>query len=441
MLSRDAAFSARAWSTRESVRSRRRSSSSECARCDARVGAALLFGDLGARLIELGSQRVDLGLRGSGRADRRVFTRAARAAFLHELLLGARERGIRLDTRGLGSPVRLFERGALLRRALAEVVVALPVAHLRVEHHCDPEPEREALRPRGPERRRVEREVAALDGRRRHRRRVVEPPRREHETHLGAGDEPLHHAPAERPVGHQRPPQLTRRGPGEHSPAVETVERAHRGRHVADLEVPQHVGRDLDQRQQHLIRNCDVDTRVHVGQVTAHTPDLLLARARCSSRVLPRTLRTRQSLPEREVGMQAQREDLTLDTRGDCDTIDVTEHAQKFIANAGLRDGLCTVFVAHSTCAVTTIEFEPGCNADLARVMEQVAPTDDAWEHNERNADTNGHSHVRAAMMGPSVTVPFADGELLLGVWQKIVCIDFDDRPRQRRLVVQLLGI
>jgi secondary thiamine-phosphate synthase enzyme len=139
--------------------------------------------------------------------------------------------------------------------------------------------------------------------------------------------------------------------------------------------------------------------------------------------------------------MQAQREDLTLDTRGDCDTIDVTEHAQKFIANAGLRDGLCTVFVAHSTCAVTTIEFEPGCNADLARVMEQVAPTDDAWEHNERNADTNGHSHVRAAMMGPSVTVPFADGELLLGVWQKIVCIDFDDRPRQRRLVMQLLGI
>jgi len=133
--------------------------------------------------------------------------------------------------------------------------------------------------------------------------------------------------------------------------------------------------------------------------------------------------------------MQAQREDLTLDTRGDCDTIDVTEHAQKAIANAGLRDGLCTVFVAHSTCGVTTIEYEPGCNADLARVMEQVAPTD------ARNDDTNGHSHVRAAMIGPSVTIPFSDGELCLGVWQKIVCIDFDDRPRQRRLVVQLLGI
>jgi secondary thiamine-phosphate synthase enzyme len=139
--------------------------------------------------------------------------------------------------------------------------------------------------------------------------------------------------------------------------------------------------------------------------------------------------------------MQARREELMLDTRGDGDTHDVTEDAQKAIANSGLRDGLCTVFVAHSTCAVTTIEFEPGCNADLGRVMEQVAPIDDAWEHNARNADTNGHSHVRAAMIGPSVTVPFADGELCLGVWQKIACIDFDDRPRQRRLVVQLLGV
>ena len=113
--------------------------------------------------------------------------------------------------------------------------------------------------------------------------------------------------------------------------------------------------------------------------------------------------------------MQAQREELTLDTRGDGDTIDVTEHAQKTIANSGLQDGICTVFVAHSTCGVTTIEHEPGCNADFARVMEQLAPTDDPWEHNERNSDTNGHSHVRAAMIGPSVTVPFAEAELCLG--------------------------
>ena len=139
--------------------------------------------------------------------------------------------------------------------------------------------------------------------------------------------------------------------------------------------------------------------------------------------------------------MQAQREELTLDTRGDCDTIDVTEHAQKAIANAGLRDGLCTVFVAHSTCGVTTIEFEPGCNADLARVMEQVAPTDDDWEHNARNADTNGHSHVRAGDDRPVGDGAVRRRRAVLGTWQKIVCIDFDDRPRQRRLVVQLLGV
>jgi secondary thiamine-phosphate synthase enzyme len=138
--------------------------------------------------------------------------------------------------------------------------------------------------------------------------------------------------------------------------------------------------------------------------------------------------------------MRARHEEFTLDTQGDGDVIDVTAHAQKALDNAGLRDGLCTVFVAHSTCGVTTIEFEPGCNADLNRVLEHVAPQDDAWSHNSLNADTNGHSHARAALVGPSVTVPFVNGELVLGTWQKVVCIDFDDRPRSRRLVVQLLG-
>jgi secondary thiamine-phosphate synthase enzyme len=138
--------------------------------------------------------------------------------------------------------------------------------------------------------------------------------------------------------------------------------------------------------------------------------------------------------------MQARHEEYTLDTQGDGDILDVTAHAQKAIDNCGFVNGLCTVFVAHSTCAVTTIEYEPGCNADLNRVLEGVAPEGARWEHNERNADTNGHSHVRAAMLGPSVTVPFVNGELCVGVWQKIVCIDFDDRPRSRRLVVQLLG-
>lgn len=139
--------------------------------------------------------------------------------------------------------------------------------------------------------------------------------------------------------------------------------------------------------------------------------------------------------------MQAQYEELSLDTRGDGDVVDVTAEAQKAIDNSGLRDGLCTVFVAHSTCAITTIECEPGCNADLNRILEAIAPQAGRWEHNERNADSNGHSHVRAALVGPSVALPFRDGSLAVGVWQKVVCIDFDDRPRTRRVVVQLLGV
>jgi secondary thiamine-phosphate synthase enzyme len=138
--------------------------------------------------------------------------------------------------------------------------------------------------------------------------------------------------------------------------------------------------------------------------------------------------------------MQARLEEFTLATQGGGEVIDVTLHAQKTIDNSGLRDGLATVFVAHSTCGMTTIEYEPGCNADLNRVLDALAPEGDRWEHNERNADTNGHSHVRAALFGPSVTMPFANGQLCIGTWQRIVCIDFDDRPRSRRLIVQLLG-
>lgn len=138
--------------------------------------------------------------------------------------------------------------------------------------------------------------------------------------------------------------------------------------------------------------------------------------------------------------MQTQLEELTIDTKGDGEVIDLTGDAQRIVEAAGLRDGICTVFVAHSTCGVTTIEFEPGCNADLNTVLEGVAPQSARWEHNERNSDTNGHSHVRAALVGPSVTVPVREGTLALGTWQRIVCVDFDDRPRSRRVMVQLLG-
>ena len=139
--------------------------------------------------------------------------------------------------------------------------------------------------------------------------------------------------------------------------------------------------------------------------------------------------------------MQTLLDESTIETRGDNDVIDVSDRAQHVVTGAGLRDGLCTVFVAHSTCGMTIVEAEPGCVTDLDRVLNAITPPTDRYEHNVRNHDTNGHAHIRAALVGPSVTIPFSNGRLCLGTWQRIVCVDFDDRPRSRRLLVQLLGV
>jgi secondary thiamine-phosphate synthase enzyme len=138
--------------------------------------------------------------------------------------------------------------------------------------------------------------------------------------------------------------------------------------------------------------------------------------------------------------VEARCEELRLATGGDGEVVDLTERTQHVIDRLGVRDGLCTVFVAHSTCGVTTIECEPGCNADLNVVLEELVPRDRRWEHNVRNADTNAHAHVRAALLGPSVTVPVRGGRLAVGTWQRLVCVDFDDRPRTRTVLVQVLG-
>lgn len=138
--------------------------------------------------------------------------------------------------------------------------------------------------------------------------------------------------------------------------------------------------------------------------------------------------------------MAVHHETFTLDTVADGEVIDVTEFAEKALANSGVTEGTATAFIAHSTCGVTIIECEPGCNADLKTVMERIAPESDRWEHNERNADTNGHSHARAGIIGPSVTIPVTAAEMMLGVWQRVICVDFDDRPRSRRLVVTIVG-
>jgi secondary thiamine-phosphate synthase enzyme len=131
---------------------------------------------------------------------------------------------------------------------------------------------------------------------------------------------------------------------------------------------------------------------------------------------------------------------IALATRGEGDTHDLTDQVQRAIDGAGVTAGIVTLFVPGSTAALTTIEFESGAVADLATAMERVAPRDGEYRHNERWGDMNGFSHVRAAVLGPSLTVPFADGRLLTGTWQQIILVDFDNRSRQRNVLCQIMG-
>lgn len=133
-------------------------------------------------------------------------------------------------------------------------------------------------------------------------------------------------------------------------------------------------------------------------------------------------------------------QEMPLSTRGDTHIIDITEQVRDELRQSGLTDGLVTVFCPGSTGALTTIEYEPGAVSDFKRLFTEIAATDRPYQHNQRWGDGNGHSHVRAALLGPSLTVPFAAGNLTLGTWQQIIFIDFDNRPRQRTLVVQIMG-
>ena len=127
-------------------------------------------------------------------------------------------------------------------------------------------------------------------------------------------------------------------------------------------------------------------------------------------------------------------------TRGDGDTIDLTDELADALAGSGLTEGVATLFVGGSTGGITTIEFEPGAVSDLQDVLEAIAPKGRDWRHHLRWGDANGHSHVRAALLGPSLSVPFVGGRLCLGTWQQVVLVDFDDRPRGREVVVQFIG-
>jgi secondary thiamine-phosphate synthase enzyme len=131
---------------------------------------------------------------------------------------------------------------------------------------------------------------------------------------------------------------------------------------------------------------------------------------------------------------------VAVSTRGDSQMIDLTSEVQQLVARHGFREGQALVFVSGSTAGLTTVEFEPGLQRDLPAALERIAPRDLAYAHEETWHDDNGHSHVRASLLGASLAVPFKDGRLLLGTWQQIVLIDFDTRPRRREIVVQLSG-
>jgi len=132
--------------------------------------------------------------------------------------------------------------------------------------------------------------------------------------------------------------------------------------------------------------------------------------------------------------------ELELRTRGNCDVLDVTPQVAQAVQQSGVQAGVVTVFCPGSTGGLTTIEYENGVIADLQQVFDQLAPPGRDYRHHLRWGDDNGHAHVRAALIGPSLSVPFVQGRLTLGTWQQIVFLDFDTGPRTRRLVVQIMG-
>ena len=138
--------------------------------------------------------------------------------------------------------------------------------------------------------------------------------------------------------------------------------------------------------------------------------------------------------------MKTRIERIQIDTLGGVQIIDITNHVQELLTKSDLKDGLVTVFVPGSTATVTTIEYEPGLIADMEKALDRIAPKNGHYEHDQRWHDGNGHSHVRAAFLKPSVAIPFSNKTLMLGTWQQLVFIELDVRPRHRTIVVHLMG-
>lgn len=142
-----------------------------------------------------------------------------------------------------------------------------------------------------------------------------------------------------------------------------------------------------------------------------------------------------------EKNMTVESRQLFVKTTGKTDIIDLTSRVEQEIESTSVRNGSVTLFVPGSTAALTTIEYESGVINDLRDAIERIAPEDLYYEHNERWGDGNGYSHVRSALIGPSLHIPIIDGRLTLGTWQQIVLLDFDNRPRKRQVVVQISGL
>ena len=132
---------------------------------------------------------------------------------------------------------------------------------------------------------------------------------------------------------------------------------------------------------------------------------------------------------------------LRLQMKGDTQVENITEQVRQAVRDTGLRAGIATVFIKHTTASVMIIEDEPGIRADTKALWDRLVPADPKWQHNTRNAgEDNAHSHLRAQWQGCSITIPFADGQLMLGTWQQLVIVDFDTRARARDLVLQVMG-
>ena len=131
---------------------------------------------------------------------------------------------------------------------------------------------------------------------------------------------------------------------------------------------------------------------------------------------------------------------ISLQTKGHCDIIDITPQVNQQVAETGISNGTATLFVAGSTAGISTIEFEPGLLSDFQGMWERTVPQNIPYDHDRRWGDGNGYSHVRASLLGASLVIPFSDRRLTLGTWQQIVLVDFDNRPRSRQIILQIMG-